>query len=206
MCGQVRRQKLKTKPDLLKKILATAKKPLRDAAAVNATRWALANALKATGLPVELASGGKTKFNRSVLHIPKSHALDAACVGKVSRIENWTVPTLIISCTGRGSYKRTRLDKHGFPRGYLMREKSAFGFQTGDIVTANVTKGKKIGTYTGRVAIRATGSFNIQTKSLTKPVEGISHKYCKLVHRADGYGYYHKPKIALTGECENRAA
>jgi 5-methylcytosine-specific restriction endonuclease McrA len=38
------------------KILAYARKPLKDAAVVNATRWALANALQATG--------GRTKFNR----------------------------------------------------------------------------------------------------------------------------------------------
>ena len=60
-------------PDRLKRILAQAKAPLRDAAAVNTTRWALFNALKATGLPVEAGSGGKTKWNRSRLGIPKTH-------------------------------------------------------------------------------------------------------------------------------------
>ena len=59
---------------------------LQDAAAVNATRWALLNALKATGLPVETGSGGRTKFNRTRLDIPKTHALDAACVGAVDQL------------------------------------------------------------------------------------------------------------------------
>ena len=36
-------------PTRLKKVLANTKKPLPDAVAVNAARWALANALKATG-------------------------------------------------------------------------------------------------------------------------------------------------------------
>ncbi|WP_429289892.1 RNA-guided endonuclease IscB [Paraburkholderia sp. CI3] len=62
-------------PKRLARILATASRPLRDAAAVNATRWALANALQATGLPLELASGGRTKFNRVTHAIPKTHAL-----------------------------------------------------------------------------------------------------------------------------------
>jgi hypothetical protein len=46
-------------------ILKQAKKPLADAAAVNTTRFALLNALKETGLPIETGSGGLTKFNRS---------------------------------------------------------------------------------------------------------------------------------------------
>lgn len=40
---------LKKKPDVLKRILAQAKAPLKDAAAVNSTRWLLFNRLKETG-------------------------------------------------------------------------------------------------------------------------------------------------------------
>ena len=185
---------LAKKPVVLQKIKAQAKRPLKDAAAVNSTRWALANQLKATGLPIELSSGGRTKFNRIRHGIPKSHALDAACVGEIDALENWAIPTLEIQCTGRGSYQRTRLDKYGFPRGYLMRQKAVQGFQTGDQVTATVTKGKKIGTYTGRVAVRASGYFNITTKQGV--MQGISHQYCKLIARNDGYGYVFQPKIA----------
>ncbi|MDD2690600.1 MAG: RNA-guided endonuclease IscB, partial [Simplicispira sp.] len=176
----------------LAKILADAKKPLRDAAAVNATRWALANALQATGLPVELASGGQTKFNRATLGIPKTHALDAACVGTLQAIENWQCPTLTLKATGRGSYQRTRLNKFGFPRGYLMRTKRVHGFGTGDLVCAEVPAGVKAGTHTGRVAIRASGSFNIQSYQDGKSVvvQGISHKHCRIIQRADGYGYF----------------
>ena len=54
--------------------------------------------------------------------------------------------------------------------------KSVKGFQTGDIIRAVVTKGKKIGFYLGKVAIRCSSSFNIKT--VTKTVQGISHKYC----------------------------
>ena len=174
------------------KILADAKKSLRDAAAVNATRCALANALKATSLPVELASGGQTKFNRATLGIPKTHALDAACVGKIQTIENWQCPTLTLKATGRGSYQRTRLNKFGFPRGYLMRTKRVHGFGTGDLVCAEVPAGVKAGTHTGRVAIRASGSFNIQSYQDGKSVvvQGISHKHCRIIQRADGYGYF----------------
>lgn len=171
----------------LDRILAQAKRPLKDAAAVNATRWALFNALKAVGIPVTTGSGGLTKFNRVQLGIPKTHALDAVCVGAVSAATGWEKPTLGIKCTGRGSYQRTRLDAFGFPRGYLTREKRIKGFQTGDMVKSEVTKGKKIGFYVGRVAVRATGSFNIQTAQGV--VQGISHRCCKVIQRADGYGF-----------------
>ena len=52
------------KAEVLRRIQAQAKKPLRDAAAVNSTRWALFNALNAIGIPVEAGSGGLTQFNR----------------------------------------------------------------------------------------------------------------------------------------------
>ena len=174
-------------PERLKRIQAQAKRPLNDAAAVNSTRWALVNALETTDLAVETASGGRTKFNRSQLGIPKTHALDAACVGEVRSLSSWCKPTLVLKCAGRGSYQRTRLDKFGFPRGYLMREKSVHGFQTGDMVKAIVPGGKKAGKHAGRVAIRATGSFNIQTGSAL--VQGVSYRHCQVVQRGDGYGY-----------------
>ena len=183
---------LEKKPELLQKIILKAKQPLKDAAAVNSTRLELAKQLKASKLPVELSSGGRTKFNRSQLSLPKTHALDAACVGIVNGIEGWNVPTLEITCTGRGSYQRTRLNQYGFPRGYLTRQKSIKGFQTGDQVKAVVPQGKKAGVYKGRVAVRASGSFNITTEAGT--VQGISYKYCELISRNDGYGYAMQPK------------
>ena len=54
-------------------------------------------------------------------------------------------------------------------------------------VKSIVLTGKKIGIHTGRAAVRATCSFNIQTAQGV--VQGISHRHCKLVQRADGYGY-----------------
>lgn len=171
----------------LARILAQARRPLKDAAAVNATRWALLNSLKSTELAVEASSGGRTKYNRCRLDVPKTHALDAACVGVVEAIADWQRPTLAIKATGRGSYQRTRLDKYGFPRGYLMRQKAVKDFQTGDMVRATVTSGKKAGSYAGRVAIRASGSFNIQSGK--EVVQGIGYRYCTMVQRADGYGY-----------------
>jgi 5-methylcytosine-specific restriction endonuclease McrA len=172
----------------LKTILAQTKAPLRNAAMMNATRYALYDKLRETGLPVEASTGGRTKWNRGRFGIPKSHALDAACVGQCEEVKNWQQPTLEVKAMGRGSYQRTRIDKYGFSVGYCMRKKRVHGFATGDIVRAEVIKRKKIGTYVGRVAVRETGSFNITTGD--KVVEGIGYKNCRLLQRADGYAYY----------------
>lgn len=192
---------LARKPERLARILAQAKRPLKDAAAVNATRWALWTALAATGLPVACASGGRTKWNRSRFGVPKTHALDAACVGRVDALAGWNRPVLAIKASGRGSYSRTRAFSNGFPRGYLIRTKQVAGFQTGDWVQAVVPQGKKAGTHRGRVAVRKSGSFNIQTA--TRLVEGVNRRYCRVLQRADGYGYSFHPKPT---EVASRAA
>ncbi|MEG3934922.1 RNA-guided endonuclease IscB [Microcoleus sp. T3_B1] len=177
---------LAKKPDILKHILAQAKRPLKDAAAVNSTRWALFSRLKETGLPVSTGSGGLTKFNRTRLQLPKTHWLDAACVGQLESLSVVTSKPLLIKATGHGTRQMCRTDKFGFPSRYVPRNKFVKGFQTGDIVKAVVTSGKKIGEYVGRVAVRSTGSFNISASEL---VQGISHKYCKTIHHKDGYSY-----------------
>ena len=182
-------------PERLNRILAQAKTPLKDAAAVNSTRWALLRALQATGLPVLTGSGGQTKWNRTRLAMPKTHALDALCVGTVDAIIDWNLPTLVVKATGRGSYQRTRLTAYGFPRGYLMREKSVHGFRTGDLVQAVVPTGKKAGVHIGRVAIRATGYFNIQT--LKSVLQGIGYRNCRILMRGDGYTYEQNYSIPL---------
>nr|UZQ22124.1 HEARO endonuclease [uncultured bacterium] len=177
---------LSKKTDLLKQIMAQAKRPLKDASAVNSTRWALFNQLKLTGLPVTTGSGGQTKYNRTRLELPKTHYFDAACVGKVDKLVVLTTQPLLIKANGHGTRQMCRTDKFGFPSRHAPRNKFVKGFQTGDIVKAIVTSGKKIGEYVGRAAVRSSGSFNISAKEL---VQGIGHKYCEILHRKDGYSY-----------------
>lgn len=180
-------QFLAKKPDLLKKIKLQAKRPLKDAAAVNSTRWALYHRLKQTCLLISTGSGGLTKFNRTKLGLAKTHWLDAACVGEVEMLEVLTLKPLKITATGHGTRQMCRTDKFGFPNRYVPRNKFVKSFQTGDIVKAVVTSGKKIGTYVGRVAVRSTGSFNISTANGL--IQGIGYKNCVSVHKKDGYNY-----------------
>jgi 5-methylcytosine-specific restriction endonuclease McrA len=185
-------------PNLIKKLPPS----LQATAAVNATRNALWKELTELSLPCEAGTGGQTKYNRSRLAIPKTHALDAACTGTVSQLQNWNIPIQQIRCTGRGSYQRTRSDRFGFPRGYLLQKKKVHGFQTGDQVKSSVPSGKKKGTYTGRVAIRASGSFNIQTANGV--VQGIGSKNCRLVQHADGYHYLGNSSVHLNPQIEEQ--
>ena len=180
---------LKGQPRVYKRVKALLKKPLQDAGAVNSTRWALLRKLKAsTGLPIEAPSGALTKFNRHAFHVPKEHWFDAACAGRINGVEfDPDLDVLRIRCTGRGVYCRTLTNAYGFPRGYRTRKKMVHGFATGDMVEAFVSKGKKAGHYKGRVAVRKSGGFNIQTASGT--VQGIGWRHCRLLQRGDGYGY-----------------
>jgi 5-methylcytosine-specific restriction endonuclease McrA len=196
---------LARKPEVLRNIIARLKMPLKDAAAVNATRYAIGDSLKTLDLPVSFWSGGRTKFNRVGRGYPKAHWIDAACVGETGR--NVYAPDVVhpltITATGRGSRQMCRMDRFGFPRTSPKTARSVYGFKTGDLVRAVVPGGKKAGTYSGRVAVRATGSFNIRNP--LGVVQGISHRHCKLIQHADGYGYSVQPKIA-TGKEEARKA
>jgi hypothetical protein len=164
-----------------------ARRPLKDAAAVNTTRYALVERLKLLGLPIGTWSGGRTRWNRARFGIQKDHALDALCVGELAGVRVTPMRILSISALGRGRYARTLVDGSGFPRGYLMRQKRVQGFQTGDLVRAEVpeiVRGKHLtthGIHRGRVAVRASGSFRVAS------VDGINARYCRVVQRADGY-------------------
>ncbi|MFI7405876.1 RNA-guided endonuclease IscB [Streptomyces sp. NPDC049541] len=181
---------LSRKPRVLERILRQLKDPLRDAAAVNATRWRLSDRLCSTGLPVHAWSGGRTQYNRVTHGLAKSHTLDALAVGAIRSgrsIVRYPETVLVVKATGRGTYARTRPDSNGFPRLRLPRHKQCFGYSTGDLVRAVIPAGKYAGVKIGRVAVRATGRFNIRCAQGT--VQGIHYRHMRLLQRADGYGY-----------------
>lgn len=180
---------LKTKPDVLASILAHAKAPLRDAAAVNTTRWELWRRLVATGLPVETGSGGRTKFNRTQRGLPKAHWLDATCVGTSTQevLLLRGIRLLLVQATGHGRRQMCLMDRHGFPRSVAKSARVVNGFRTGDMVRAVVPVGKYAGRHYGRVAVRATGWFNVSTDNGV--IHGVNSMYCTVTHRCDGYSY-----------------
>jgi 5-methylcytosine-specific restriction endonuclease McrA len=147
-------------------VQAQAQAPLRDAAAVNTTRWALYHRLQASGLPVEGGTGGRTKWNRTRRGLPKTHWLDAACVG-TSTPEPLLVAgirPLLITATGRHSRQLCRMDRYGFPRTGPKATSTVGGLRTGDLVRAEVpAPSRQAGTAVGRLAVRASGRCTLTT-------------------------------------------
>lgn len=171
------------KPDKLRSILAQAKMPLKDAAAVNSIRWEIGERLKLLGLPVFFFSGGRTKFNRINCGYSKDHWIDATCVGEHPAFIPVGLVPLHIKAMGWGSRQMCRVDKYGFPRAAAKRFRQVKGFRTGDLVKAIVPDGKKAGTHIGRVAVRTKGSFRVGQ------VDDIGWRNCSLLQRQDGYDY-----------------
>jgi 5-methylcytosine-specific restriction endonuclease McrA len=140
---------------------------------------------------LSLKSFGK-KIGKDLSHLkskktPKQHYYDAMCIGENYKYKIVTNKVLEVKAQGRGNRQMCRMDRFGFPRTKAKGSKVVKGFQTGDIVKAVVTKGKKIGTYLGKMAVRVSGNFNITTTLGT--VQGINFKYCKTVQKGDGYAY-----------------
>jgi 5-methylcytosine-specific restriction endonuclease McrA len=162
-----------------------AKAPLKDAAAVNATRWKLYHKLGELGLPVETGSGGLTKYNRSIRHLAKTHWLDAACVGMStpSILKVGGVQVLHIKASGYGNRQMCLTDKYGFPKKHRTNKKGYLGFQTGDMVKAKIPHGKYAGEYVGRIAIRQRANFKLSGLFDVHP------KYLRILQRSDGYMY-----------------
>ncbi|MGI9058827.1 MAG: RNA-guided endonuclease IscB [Ktedonobacteraceae bacterium] len=182
----------------LARILAQAKAPLKDATAVNATRWELFRRLRATSLPLEIGSGGRTKSNRVSRGLSKTHWVDAACIGASTpeRLHTAEVVPVLIQAEGRGRRKMCNTNALGFPTGHRQRRKCYFGYQTGDLVRAVVPERLKCaGTHVGRVTVKAAGTFTIATSH--RKVTDVPHRYCRLLHRSDGYAYHQGARISL---------
>ena len=167
---------------------AQARAPLRDAAAVNASRWALYHRLEALGLPLETGTGGRTKWNRTRRGMPKTHWLDAVCVGESTpeQVRWQDVLPLQIVALGRHHRQMVKVTQQGFPRGRAKATSVVGGFRSGDLVRAVVPAPlTTAGVHVGTISVRATGSCDLTTKH--RRVGGISVRYCRPLQRLDGY-------------------
>src|SRR5690348_1829400 len=92
------------------------------------------------GLPVEVGTGGRTKWNRTRRGLPKTHWLDAVCVGASTPhlLVVADIALLRITATGHGTRQLCGTDKHGVPTRHRTCHKRFFGFQIGDLVRAVV--------------------------------------------------------------------
>lgn len=187
-------------PVRLEYVITQLRRPLRDIAVMNATRHRLVEVLATLGTPVHTWSGSRTYWNRVVMGLPKSHTLDALSVGFLDHergdgLVRAPSQILVVASTGRGAYARTTPDRFGFPRLRRPRVKILNGYTTGDLVRALVPRGRWVGTWVGRIAVRTSGQHRITT--LTCRFD-VSHRNVALLQRADGYSYGFAPEIQLS--------
>lgn len=161
-------------PELQKQV---RERRLAPAAHMNAIRHRLRDAFH--DLPLITGSGARTKMNRITRGLPKTHWLDAACVGEEIPVR-FKLPTqvLLIKAMGYGNRKKCRVDERGFPVAHRSGARDFQGWKTGDMAIARTPKG----TFTGRVVIRQRPSFTINKID-------VHPKYLTRIHRKDGYGY-----------------
>ena len=158
----------------------------------------LCEALRREIPDVECSSGGRTKYNRTSFGLPKDHHYDALCVGDVPE-DGYTDRTggyvFIVKATGRGSRLRGNVNACGIITvKYKNRAKTYNGFMTGDIVKADVPKGKHKGRWTGRITIRSSGSFGLVDGNGER--HDINCKYMTVIQKADGYAYHYERRPA----------
>lgn len=189
-CNQKRGNKpleqfLLKNPELIKKIKASLKKPLKEAAVMNATRYFIWNLVKDRFVS-ESGSGARTKWNRVNSGFPKTHYYDACCVGE-STPEEFIFKTdnvLLVKAEGRGVRQRMQPDAYGFPKNHKSREKKIQGFYAKSMVRGY---NRKKGYIIGSVKVRQSGSFSIVFPD--KKEISFSPKSCKEIQRFNGYSY-----------------
>jgi 5-methylcytosine-specific restriction endonuclease McrA len=177
-------------PKRLERLLTGLKTPLQAAAAVNTTRLAICEELKATGLPIEVSTGGRTQYNRLQLGLPKHHWIDAAVTGastppvlQLVNIRPW-----LVTAMGRQSRQMTNVNRYGFPISRPKGPSRVQGFRTGDLIKATVPAPlASRGVHLGRVLVRARGSFDVRTGH--GRVTDIPVRYCTKLQATDGYQY-----------------
>ena len=141
-------------------------------------------------LPIEVGSGGRTKWNRTRRNLPKSHWLDATCVGASTpqQLKVKGILPLLITAQGRHSRQMCRTNAAGFPDKAPKATSVVAGLRTGDLVRAIVPASSvKAGVYVGRLAIRATGWCDLRTA--TGAIQSVHVRNCQSLQRGDGYAY-----------------
>lgn len=192
--------------ELIQKVIDGKPKgsPLRYAAWVSSSRRYLERHLFQIFGEVECSSGGRTKYNRTRLGYPKDHHYDALCVGTVPEKgfhDRTNGYYLYAKAAGRGTRLRGALNKCGvIITKWTSRKKELFGFQTGDIVVAEVPHKtpkpyKYEGRFVGRVMVRASGSFDIKTTDGN--LATVKTCFCRLLQANSGCHYTMERAIPL---------
>ena len=161
------------------KQLSKEKRLFKYMAHMNATRWALYNAINDKYPNVKMTYGYITKYNRIQASLPKAHHIDAKCITGFAQVPSFD--TTVVKVKMRRHNRQ--LHRATFSKGHVRKAASLptvmFGFRLYDIVMYNnhryYIKGR-----------RSTGSFTLVS------VEGLKDEnrtYKKLVLLAHTNAY-----------------
>ena len=179
--------------------LRAAKKPMRDAQAVNTIRWKISETLKHTGMPLYYGTGGQTRHNRKQAGLPKTHYYDAASVHCVPVDDTPEHPVLAIHAVGYGHRGdlgdfQTVQTAPGFLRPYTRVEQCS-GFAKLDIVVMQTRKGKVVGCINSFDKTAPGCPQNLRVKHDWTVADGrVRGQVTQLrrIQRRDGYAYQQK--------------
>ena len=164
---------------------------LRDAAAMNITRWAVYNRLKAElDVPVRLTYGYKTKYVRIHAGLEKSHAVDARCISGNPEVK---------ACGDVCCYRQLRRHNRKVMKSNMLSggrwkrnqaPREIKGYRRYDVVSFN-DKNCYIN------GLRSRGVFSIRSFDGKLFSNDISYKRLELV-RHSGRSLFHKERGLMT--------
>ena len=169
------------------KQLPTEKRLFKYMAHMNATRWALYNAVKDKYPSVQITYGYITKYNRIQAGLPKAHHIDAKCITGFSQVPSFD--TTVVKVKMRRHNRQ--LHRATFSKGHVRKVASLptvmYGFQLYDIVLYN----------RHRYYIqsrRSTGSFALVSIEGLKDENRMYNKLTQLAH-TNAYLVHHYVEI-----------
>ena len=157
------------------KQLPNEKRLFKYMAHMNATRWALYNAVKAKYSSVQMTYGYITKYNRIQAGLPKAHHIDAKCITGFSTVSSFG--TTVVKVKMRRHNRQ--LHRATFSKGHVRKAASLptvmYGFKLYDIVLYN----KHQYYIKGR---RNSGSFALVSVEGLKDTDRNYSKLTRLAH------------------------
>ena len=178
------KQTLPTKKATAKlKQLPNEKRLFKYMTHMNATRWALYNAINEKYANVEMTYGYITKYNRIQAGLPKAHHIDAKCITGFA-----TVPSIDQTVVKIKMRRHNRqLHRATFSKGHVRKTAClptiVFGFQLYDLVLFNnhryYIKGRRTSGKFALVSVEGLKDTNRTYKKLTR----LAHANAYLTNR-----------------------
>jgi RRXRR protein/HNH endonuclease len=154
-------------------------------------RPALLRALQPLGLPIEIGTSGQTRYHRVRLGLGLHRIpwLDALCVGASTpeHLDLRGISPLYMRAVGHGSRQMVR-NRNTRYRGHRARQRRRDGWQSGDIVVAQVPRGRFAGAHRGRLVMRFGKAKRFGLRVGAQLID-VYAKNLRRLHRADGYDY-----------------